>query len=254
LPDGRVLFVGGFKTGLGGGTLRSAEIYNPATQTFAATGSMITPYGRFGHDAILLPGTSKVLIVGGKERRSSRDWRSLRSAEIYDAATGKFTTVGDMRYRRDRPTVAWVDTVKKVLVAGGKTEAAALGEATGDVLPSEWFDPATKMFSVGPSLAQGRMAHTLTTLPGGGFLVAGGFSVALNRTTETAERFDPPTGKFVSAGKMRDHRHDHGAAAFTVTLPDGIKSTRVLIMGGKKVDQNPGGTTEYPPRADVYTP
>ncbi|HTE20363.1 MAG TPA: hypothetical protein VK689_18520, partial [Armatimonadota bacterium] len=187
LPDGRLLLVGGFKTfnwAAPAGTLKSAEIYDPYTKRFTATGSMSstgTPYGRFGHDAILLPrdpanpaDLGRVLIVGGKERRSNSDWRSLRSIEIYDVAAGTFTYVGEMVHRRDRVTLAWVEAEKKVLIVGGKSEAP--GEPMHDVLQAEWFDPATNSVSFGPMLSQGRMGHTLTPLSDGGFLVVGGWS------------------------------------------------------------------------------
>ena len=263
LPGGKVLLLGGFKTfnlPAPAGTLKTAEIYDPVTKRFTATGSMTTtgtPYGRFGHDALLIPGTSKVLIVGGKERRSNTDWRSLKSIEIYDAATGTFTYVADMAHRRDRVTLAWVEAEKKVLIVGGKTEAAALGEPMADVLPSEWFDPATNAVSLGPSLAQGRMGHTLTPLADGGFLVVGGWSESrpefnhTRGTTASAERFKfIPDGLgggtygFVSAGSALYDGHDHGAAA----LADG----RVLIVGGKQVTN--GNTAAYPKRAEIYTP
>ena len=259
LPSGKVLLVGGFKTFnliAPNGTLKTAEIYDPFTKRFTATGSMSstgTPYGRFGHDALLIPGTSKVLIVGGKERRSNSDWRSLRSIEMYDVATGTFTHVADMAYRRDRVTLAWVEAAKKVLIVGGKSEAP--GEPMVDVRVSEWFDPARNTVSLGPELAQGRMGHTLTPLADGGFVVVGGWSESRadgsRGTTASAERFTiTPDGLggvtfgFVSAGFALYDAHDHGAAA----LADG----RVLIVGGKQVTD--GSTARYPKRAELYTP
>ena len=259
LPNGKVLLVGGFKTGFRGGTLRSAELFDPGTGKFTATGAMVTPYGRFGHDAILLPGLNKVLIVGGKERRSNTDWRSLKTAELYDIATGKFTlTKTSMAFARDRVTGVWIDAAQRVLVVGGKTEGLGVSD---DVLESEWYDPATQAFTLGPSLTEGRMAHTLTKFLAPSpecvmqenVLVTGGWSVRANSTIRSAERLvvdpaNPLGGQFVSAGTLAHSGHDHCAAYI---------GGQVLVVGGKKYEWTPainGWTLEWLKRAELYTP
>ena len=90
LQDGRVLIAGGrvnAPNDYRGTVTASAELYDPATGTFATTGSMTVP--RVWHSATLLP-NGKVLIVG-------RDWEAGddRTAELYDPATGRFTRTGD---------------------------------------------------------------------------------------------------------------------------------------------------------------
>ena len=59
-------------------TLSSAELYDPASGTWSATGSLNT--ARYDHTATLLP-NGKVLVAGG-----SGNGGSLTSAELYDIA------------------------------------------------------------------------------------------------------------------------------------------------------------------------
>ena len=67
-----VLIAGGYNNGT---YLASAELYNPGTGTFTATGSMSTP--RSYHTATLL-NNGMVLIAGGLNGNVS-----LKSAELY---------------------------------------------------------------------------------------------------------------------------------------------------------------------------
>src|SRR5215831_6652225 len=67
LPDGKVLIAGGFvlvdtPTGLRNFPLASAELYDPATGTFSATGNMATVPGI---TAAILLNDGKVLIADG---------------------------------------------------------------------------------------------------------------------------------------------------------------------------------------------
>jgi hypothetical protein len=64
--------------------LSSAELYDPATGTFAPTGSMGT--AREDHTATLL-GNGKVLITGGLGERPDGTDGALSSAELYNPST-----------------------------------------------------------------------------------------------------------------------------------------------------------------------
>src|SRR5215204_4141001 len=97
LKDGRVLVAGGYYDGGGGDHyLASAELFNPATNTFssAGIGAMSTP--RRGAVAAPLPDGS-VLVAGGNDG-STR----LSSAEVFNPATNGFTAVNDMGAPRAR--------------------------------------------------------------------------------------------------------------------------------------------------------
>jgi WD40 repeat protein len=75
LSDGRVLITGGDSANFSGITRASAELYDPATGVFSATGSMTV--ARAFHTATVLSDGS-VLIVAG-----SNDSGELSSAELY---------------------------------------------------------------------------------------------------------------------------------------------------------------------------
>ena len=77
LANGKVLMVGGYD-GAGDFYLPIADLYDPATGLFSATGAMsTTPVGRIGHRAIKLA-NGKVLVLGGND-----DSVYLATAELY---------------------------------------------------------------------------------------------------------------------------------------------------------------------------
>ena len=73
LPNGLVLAVGGYDASTGNHA--SAELYNPLTGTWCATGAM--GQDRYEHTATMLPG-GRVLITAGFSTASQY------TAEVYD--------------------------------------------------------------------------------------------------------------------------------------------------------------------------
>jgi hypothetical protein len=116
LSDGRVLVAGGaaFDANgqpLGYGPLGSAEIFDPKTGTFSATGSM--NFGAENYTATLLS-DGRVLFAGG-----DAGMESLASAEVYDPSTGIFTSIGSMTTSREGHTATLLSD-GRVLIAGGQ--------------------------------------------------------------------------------------------------------------------------------------
>ena len=111
LPDGRVLVAGGGSATLGG-ALAAAQLYDPATGVWTATGSLMAARMRYPSGTLLPNGL--VLVSGGKGSSGG----ALTSAELYDPATGVWTQTGSMTFARFRHSQTLLLN-GLVLVAGG---------------------------------------------------------------------------------------------------------------------------------------
>lgn len=215
LPNGKVLIAGGYYTSapLSSTPLSSAEIYDPLTGSFTATGSMTTV--RINHIATLLSSGS-VLVAGGGGTGSNQG--HFASAEIYDPATGIFSLTGSMTTpREDNMFSGTLLPNGKILVVGGV-------DAANRILASaEIYDPATGTFSATGNVMTARYGNTVSLLPNGKVLISGGSDNG-NNTLASAEIFDPATGTFSATGSMRTARY----LSIATRLPNG----NVLITGG----------------------
>lgn len=205
LKNGKVLVAGG-QNGIS--ILASAELYDPETDTFSDTGSMSVP--RLFATATLLR-DGEVLIAGGGSLVGGCSGCSVASAEIYDPASGKFSTVGDMKYSRRGHTASRLKD-DKVLIAGGIDDS--LPDAQRLLDSAEVFDPRTCQFSLTSNMSNPRFGHAASLLRNGGVLITGGFVDAFT-ITNTAEIFDPHSNSFMNAGSMTDARAEHTSTAET---------------------------------------
>jgi hypothetical protein len=167
LSDGKVLITGGCNNVNSSEVkcdqfLDSAEIYDPSTDSFSATGSMNTP--RLNHAATLLS-DGKVLFTGG-----SNGVAALDSAEIYDPDTRKFSPVGSLAAARKFHTTSILPD-GKVLIAGG--------EADQPLSSIEIFDPSSKVFTAAPSMTVPRSKHAAVELADSTILLVGGAQAGL---------------------------------------------------------------------------
>ena len=91
LPNGKVLVAGGLANGFR--PLATAELYDPTSETWQATGSLVT--ARVSHTSTLLP-NGKVLIAAGFGSTGA-----LASAELYDSASGCWAKTGGFTVTND---------------------------------------------------------------------------------------------------------------------------------------------------------
>jgi N-acetylneuraminic acid mutarotase len=221
LPDGKVLLAGGDTvTHSFNPAVASAELYDPSTGSWTATGSMDT--ARSGHTATLLR-DGKVLVAGGSNDNDTLSYR-LASAELYDPATGTWTTAKDMTQIRLSHTATLLGD-GRVLVVGGWGDEAISASA-------ELYDPTTGAWTAAGSLSAPLMGFTATLLLDGNVLVAGGMDIRPINASDTpasasAELYDPNTGKWTATIDMIQARTGHTATP----LPDG----RVLVAAGISV-------------------
>jgi len=231
LPDGKVLIAGGMRRNQD--FYKSAELYDPATGKFQATGEM--SLGRVGHIAVLLR-SGKVLIAGGWIRSHG----TTDSAELYDPATGKFTAISKMTSRRARATATLLANGNVLIATGADHDGPYAAIASAEILNTD-----TLRFQLTGSLHRPRLGQTATLLNDGKVLMAGGGNGGL---IATAELYDPKTGTFSETGSLITARHKHTAGL----LPDG----RVLIAGGsdeRDWNGNLNSAEIYDPRTGKFT-
>jgi N-acetylneuraminic acid mutarotase len=219
LPNGNVLVAGGVgslydsNTQSDTDTVTTAEIYNPATHTWVATGSLNASRA---DAATTLLGDGKVVTVGGYSKTGqATSVTYLTSTELYDPTSGRWsltTSIPVSSFESITPvtlpdgdvlisnaaqfynpsTATWTATGALPTVAGPPHVAAPLdtGNVLGTDIPCKptklypcgattthayLYDSSTNTWSVTGSMNYARSSHTITVLTNGQVLVAGGF-------------------------------------------------------------------------------
>jgi hypothetical protein len=217
LKDGRVLVFGGGKA-----PLKSAELYDPTTGTWAATGSMNTERS-YPLAARLADG--RVLVAGGYTANDE----TASSAEIFDPTTGKWTLAGEMSESRAQGF--------GVALADGRVLAAGGGDDNGRT-SADLYDPSSGKWTPTGSMSTSRAGPLVPVVLGNGnVLVAGGF----NDDQTSALLYVPKTGTWSPTGSMRTGRADEQSA---ILLANG----QVLICGGR-----PTSCDAYDPATGGFT-
>jgi hypothetical protein len=212
LPDGRVLITGG--ANMNASTVlistRSAEIYDPDTNTFSTLPDM-SVY-RSDHQATLLE-SGDVLITGGSF--------SSKEAETFDPDKDSFAKSGTMLTTRAGHTATRL-IGGKVLVYGGGQRSASL------------YSPNIRRFdsTLGVPL-QDRTSHTADITATGRVVIVGGYSWNPNLWFHaTIEFFNGPPAVKQTFSVSPDLLTYPRALHRSTVLSDGD----ILITGGASLD------------------
>jgi hypothetical protein len=277
LANGKVLIAGGDgsqKTSGPDGPHLTAELFDPKTETFTATGYMVADRS-YAHVAARLP-DGRVFFVASEYTGAG--------AQIYDPSTGTFAAAASPYSVSFGISTATSLTDGRVLVnlgddlrgelydpqAGGFSltfgarvpwvGGPAVALLNGQVLfpggydpyylesaVAEVYDPSNQFFVPVGNLTAPRMYQSATLLPDGSALVAGANGDdgnGLNFALASAELYDPVKKVFTRTGDMNTARGLH-----TATL---LKNGKVLITGGIQAVPIAGRVDIA--SAEIYTP
>lgn len=188
LADGRVLVTGGFTQGAA--VTDRAELYNPATRTFAEVGARMVSE-RASHTATLLE-DGRVLLCGGWFEPTLGTVLVTQTAELYSPATGGFTPVGNMTKPRTAHAALRLPDGRVLVTGGSRLDGTFLT----DFDDAEVFDPDTLAFTEHPErLLHTRSSHGMVDTGLARFVLAGGSDLDLRTSW-----YDTARDRFVDMG------------------------------------------------------
>jgi Galactose oxidase, central domain len=256
LNNGMVLIAGGTNPSQSyyNGATAGTDLYNPATGTFAATGSLNTE--RYYHTATLL-GNGMVLITGGYNPSGC-----VASAELYSPAAGTFTLTGTMTTPRYSHTATLL-TNGQVLLAGGSNGATTNAGSSIALASAELYDPSAETFTATGSMTQARQRHKATLLNAGTVLVAGGYPTD-GTVLASAELYQPvqatlSMGPQAMEGNLELAPGSTLEAGYDFTMPGNHPAATVTFTGAQVtfawtcVSGSGSGTLVVPMANQSYT-
>ena len=267
LPNGEVLVAGGLPNACcGAPSLASAELYNPTTGTWTATGSMTTGRESF---AFTVLSNGKVLAAGGFDNGA------LSSAELYNPATGSWTATGTMTGSAgaavllqngdvfdsndslyNPSTGTWTATARDPIPSGllallPNGDVFAGGGIQGNSIyhPStdQWttFAPPPCTMNSQNCESAGALLNTGKVLVAGGVTYVNAQPYPIEETNGLAALFDTSTLTWTTTGSMNKSRLGETMAI--------LSNGQALVAGGQTFDKHLGHLIEIA-SAELYTP
>jgi N-acetylneuraminic acid mutarotase len=204
LQNGTVLIAGGDDTV---NPTASAEIYNPVTGTWSATGSLNT--ARTSQGMNLFP-NGTVLVNGG----FGPGFTATNTSEIYNPVTGTWSTTGNLNTARAAHISVLLPS-GMVLVNGGGFPITNT---------SELYNPATGTWALVGNSSVSVYNQAATLLPTGEVLMAGGYNGT--STTAVAELFSSLTNEWKTlTGTSNQIVVTNTAGVITLSTPQNIGIT-----------------------------
>jgi hypothetical protein len=172
LADGRVLASGGYSSAPTLEFYDTADLYDPATNSWTSTGAMTDTRAQA---AVATLADGRAFVAGGVNRRGF-----LTSFELYDPATGVWAPGGAISVEGSAAQAASLDDGRVLLMSDSTTT-------------TDLFDPASGQMSSDHALSRTRAEPSMTSLEDGRILVAGGSGLS------SAELFTPPASRSAAA-------------------------------------------------------
>lgn len=217
LANGQILITGGANDGY------SHEIYDPATNDWAATENSI--FSHESHGQITLPDGS-VLVVGGYQRQPLNSdggggyKRIDDKSEIYDPQANTWTSIPEMLTKRSEFSMHLLPNGSVLVVGGYYLDES--GSRPRSLLSSttEIYDPQTEEWRMGASTNHPHGAHEAIELRDGRILILGG-----NVNDFQCEIYDPNSGQWTTISRLAEgFGYSHRAVQ--------IDDDRILLTGG----------------------
>ncbi len=222
LGDGRILVTGGGDAatalGLSEAPTTIAEAYDPQADAWQSLAPMNV--ATFSHALVSLE-DGRMLAIGGTLDDFINGPGTAR-VEIYDPQADTWELTTEMNVLRARPRAITLPD-DRILVAGTSGFPYVHPQIS---LSSEVFDPETGAWTLTSPMTEFRTNHTLTLLPDGTVLAAGGNDPreTMHVPLASTEIFDPAADTWTAGPDLAHARSEH-----TATL---MSDGSVLFIGG----------------------